>query len=793
MQKRVLVTGAGGFIGHHLVKYLVNRGYWVRGVDIKLPDYEESVAHEFMRLDLRSADNCRKACSAINHVYHLAADMGGIGYISGSHATVARNNSLININMLDSALACGIDRFFFSSTACVYNQDLQKQPDIKSLKESDAHPAAPEEGYGWEKLYMEKLCEYYLEEHNLETRVARFHNVFGPLGTWNGGKEKVPAAVCRKVAMSQDGGTIEVWGDGEQTRSFTYVGDCVEGIYRIMHSDHKKPLNLGSEEMVSINQLVDIVSNVAAKAVQKKHDLSKPQGVRGRNSDNTKIREVLDWSPSTSLSAGIALTYPWIAEQVARSCEVTNGHSVPSLFTNGRPKLAVIGLGKLGSPMAATFAASGYDVVGVDVDMAKVDALNQGKAPVTETRLVEMLDKSVGRLHATTDTVAAVAEADLIFIIVPTPSDSDGGFSLKYVLPVCEDIGRGISKNGRRPVITMTSTVMPGCTGGQIKETLERASGGRCGVDFGLCYSPEFIALGSVIDDFLNPDFYLIGESDRASGEALEKFYSTICNNGAPAARMNWIEAEITKIAVNSFITMKITYANTLARICEQIIGTDVDNISGAIGLDERIGSKYLRGAIGYGGPCFPRDNRAFAKMAQLVGLNAQLALTTDAINKSQVEYFKGLVTSRVPTGSKVAILGVSYKPDTDVVEESQAVQLGETLHASGYSVRIYDPLATKSSQKELSCFAKCYENAADCIRGVDLIIVATAWSEFRDLEVELGQAVKSGSWLIDCWRLFPNLRSLDRCIPLGVGPKKGLISSSRKGETTQLVEARPS
>ena len=319
MAKRALVAGGGGFIGHHMVRYLKDQGYWVRGVDIKMPEYEESPADEFELLDLREWDDCLRATRGIDEVYQLAADMGGIGYITGNHALVARNNVLINAHMLEAAVRNGVKRHFYSSSACIYPMYLQNSPDVTPLKEEDAYPADPEEGYGWEKLYSEKLCQYYTEEGKLETRVARFHNIYGPLGTYEGGREKAPAAISRKIALARDEDTIEVWGDGLQTRSFTYVDDCVEGIYRIMQSDHWEPLNLGTDELITIDGLVDLVAKVANKSISKHHDTSKPQGVRGRNSDNSRLRDVLGWEPSTSLEEGLRRTYTWIESELVKA------------------------------------------------------------------------------------------------------------------------------------------------------------------------------------------------------------------------------------------------------------------------------------------------------------------------------------------------------------------------------------------------------------------------------------------------------------------------------------------
>ena len=327
---RVLITGAGGFIGHHLTKYLVNRGYWVRGVDIKEPEYEPTSAHDFLLLDLSLAGNCLKATEGIDEVYGLAANMGGIGFIETNKAVIVRDNSLINLHSIEAARINGVKRYLYTSSACIYPGYKQKETDVTPLREEDAYPADAEDGYGWEKLYMERVCRHYTDDFGLDTRVVRFHNIFGPLGTYDGGREKSPAAICRKIALADDGDEIEVWGDGEQTRSYCYIDDCVEGIYRLMRSDHREPINLGQDRMVSINELVDMVATIAGKKIGKRYDLTKPQGVRGRNSDNTRLREVLNWEPAVSLEDGLTVTYQWIAGELEKRTAPVNALLLPT-------------------------------------------------------------------------------------------------------------------------------------------------------------------------------------------------------------------------------------------------------------------------------------------------------------------------------------------------------------------------------------------------------------------------------------------------------------------------------
>ena len=319
---KVLVTGACGFIGSHLVNYLKRKGYYVIAVDIK-PESEcflKLEADEVYQKDLREWSSWRfLAEKGLDYIYHLAANMGGIGYITSVGAPIMRDNTLMNIYALEACRKFGIRRIFYSSSACVYPNYKQTKPIVEPLKESDAYPADPNEYYGWEKLYMEKLMEAYSKDYGLEVRIARFHNIYGPYGTYKGGKEKAPAALCRKVAMAPDGGSIVIWGDGKQTRSFLYIDDCVRGVDMLMESDYDRPLNIGSDRLVTIDELAKIIIKISGKKLTIKHDLSKPQGVRGRNADLTLVKKILGWEPKISLEEGLAKTYKWIEEQCRKN------------------------------------------------------------------------------------------------------------------------------------------------------------------------------------------------------------------------------------------------------------------------------------------------------------------------------------------------------------------------------------------------------------------------------------------------------------------------------------------
>lgn len=317
---KVVVTGAGGFIGSHLVTFLKQKGYWVRGVDIKAPQYSKSVANEFLLLDLRTWKNCLTATRGVDEVYALAADMGGMGYLWANNSVVLHNNTLINSLTLEAARLNKVSRYFYSSSACVYPEYKQLSPNNGGLKEEDALPAQPQDAYGWEKLLHEMMCKYYRTDYGIETRIARFHNIFGPYGSWQGGREKVPAALSRKIAVAKLTGNheIEIWGDGKQTRSFCYIDDCIAGIYKLMKSDYHDPLNIGQDRMVSINELADMIAKIAGIKIAKKH-IPGPQGVRGRNSNNSRVKKVLKWTPQISLETGLERTYKWVEKQVIAS------------------------------------------------------------------------------------------------------------------------------------------------------------------------------------------------------------------------------------------------------------------------------------------------------------------------------------------------------------------------------------------------------------------------------------------------------------------------------------------
>ncbi len=435
--------------------------------------------------------------------------------------------------------------------------------------------------------------------------------------------------------------------------------------------------------------------------------------------------------------------------------------------------ISVVGLGKLGAVLAAVMADRGHEVIGVDLNAAFVDAVNQGRAPVSEPGLSELVQRNAERFSATTDVAQAVAKTDLTFVLVPTPSGPDGTFSLKIVLKVVEGIALALRNKPSYHLVVITSTVMPGSTGGEVLPLLEKISGKKCGQDFGLCYNPEFIALGSVIQDMSNPDMLLIGESDPRAGSILEDLYHTVCRNRPPVARMNFVNAELAKIAVNTYVTTKISYANMLAEVCEQVPGADSEVVAAALGLDTRIGRKYLKGASGYGGPCFPRDNTAFSRFAALQSVEATLAAATDQVNRRQVTRLHERVLAATAPGETVGILGLSYKPDTEVIEESQGMMLAELLAGSGYRVVVYDPAAMDNARQVLDGRVEYAESMEACAREAATLVIATPWKQFQSLRPQHLRQSNPRPAVFDWWRLLPPavFEPASRYLACGRGP----------------------
>jgi UDPglucose 6-dehydrogenase len=414
-------------------------------------------------------------------------------------------------------------------------------------------------------------------------------------------------------------------------------------------------------------------------------------------------------------------------------------------------------------------ASKGFTVVGVDLNQDYVNALNEGRAPVDEPRLQELIDGNRERLSATTDIQEAIAATDVTFVIVPTPSDATGRFSNTAVIAAMKSIGTALTAKQGYHIVVITSTVMPGSTGGEIRAALEQHSGRRVGPELGLCYNPEFIALGSVVRDMLQPDMILIGESDAKAGDLLESIYAKSCDNKPAIRRMNFVNAELTKIAVNTFVTTKISYANMLADVCDRLPEADVDVVTRAVGADSRIGVKYLKGATGYGGPCFPRDNVAFSALARSVGARTELAEATDAINRYQIERVLGAIDARAIDSGSIGVLGLSYKPDTAVVEESHGVALVQRLLDLGRRVIVFDPLAIGAALTVLRRPVDAASSAADCVQRASLVVVMTPWPEFGRIPLDAYRRQGTRLLVLDCWRMTPeSIREVADVVYLG-------------------------
>jgi len=420
-------------------------------------------------------------------------------------------------------------------------------------------------------------------------------------------------------------------------------------------------------------------------------------------------------------------------------------------------KLSVIGLGKLGACSAACFAAKGFEVIGVDINKDFVDAINNGKAPVYEPRLQEFITRSQGRLKATQDYAEAIRNSDVTFLIVPTPSRQDGHFSDKYLQDALKRLAVAFrDMRAKYHLFVVTSTVSPGTTGESLIPLIESVSGKKLNRDFGVCFNPEFIALGSVITDFLNPDLLLIGESDKAAGDQLVGIYEKVFDNKPSIARMSIISAEITKISLNSYITMKISFANTLANLCEAIPGSDIDDITKALGADRRISPYYFKGGLSFGGPCFPRDNRAFEAFSKKYGLEAGLAKTTDEVNRLQVDHLVKKILGYMTDGPNhvVAILGLAYKPNTPVIDEAPGVKIvEELLKKRDIQIIAYDPLAMDNARAHFGDNILYASSVRDCLSNASLCVITTQAEEFKTIRES--DIRYHPTTIIDCWRIL--------------------------------------
>jgi UDPglucose 6-dehydrogenase len=665
---------------------------------------------------------------------------------------------LINTHMLLEAVATHkVQRFFYSSSACVYPAHHQDRPDLPALKEDDVSPASPEDGYGEEKLFSEAMHRHFMRDHGIACRVARLHNVYGPHGSWNDGREKAPAAICRKVAETKVEGfwkvrsevppketgwpklntyawpPIEVWGDGTYTRSFTWIEDCLEGIHRIMHSD--VDVSGGRRGWVWADKTGESLRHHKTPRCPRpqQRQYPDPETLGMGAADFTAIRHRKDLRVGGTTRSGKG----W------------------------HMNICVCGLGKLGSPMAAVFASKGHTVVGCDLNEEYVDKLNQGVAPVEETDLQDVLDLWGRNIRATTDVQEAAADAEIIFVIVPTPSTEDGSFSTKYVRDVLFAIAASQKGLAEYPVIVIVSTVSPGSMD-RLKDDFESATGGTCGVDFGLAYNPEFIALGSVIYDLRRPDFVLVGEADKRSGDTLQRFYGTI--HEAPVRRMSFASAEIAKLSLNVALTQRISYANTVSELCERTPGASATNVLSAIGLDKRIGHRYLQSGTAYGGPCFPRDGRAFVAATKQAGCQAWMASAADAVNKRQAIRLADIVERETSAQGVIAIFGLTYKTDTRITEESAGLALGDELARRGLAVSLYCP----GVPEQLLLLAGPWNT----------VVITVPWPEFRKSLPALLRQNKQDVVLIDCWDQFATtpLPAHVRRIVLGEGANAGVV-----------------
>lgn len=447
--------------------------------------------------------------------------------------------------------------------------------------------------------------------------------------------------------------------------------------------------------------------------------------------------------------------------------------------------ISVVGLGKLGSPLCAVLANSGANVVGIDRDRTRVLALGEGRAPVAEPGLATMIEANRTRLSATTEIDAGVTTTDATFIIVPTPSDERGFYSDHFVHEVIEEIGRALRDQTRDHLVIVVDTVMPGTMAARLAPALEAASGRSIGPSLGLCYSPLFVALGDVIGGLCRPDLVLIGESDARAGARLEQIWRRVCGERPAVCRMNWLNAELAKLAINSYLAMKVSFANTFAELAEAMPGADIDVVTDAIGRDKRIGSSFLRGGMPYGGPCLPRDTVALAGLCRSLRLGDRLMEATEAINRQRIDRLHALVVEHLPRpGATVGILGLAFKPGVPVIDASPGIGLAGRLAREGRRVVVHDPMAGDAARAALGTTAWIESDAGSCVRQSDVVVIATSWQEYRGLDAANFRRPNSGLPVIDCWRTLEGTPAgaVARLIRLGVGPTAADAPSSAPG-----------
>jgi GDP-D-mannose 3',5'-epimerase len=602
--KHVLVCGAGGFIGSHLVSHLKYHGYYVYGVDLKYNEFKHSDADEFIIADLTLDTSIERIFSSrkIDEIYQLAADMGGAQYIfTGEHdSNVMYNSCKINLNILHACVKYKVPKIFYSSSACIYPEHNQMNPDDPNCSEDSAYPANPDSEYGWEKLFSERMYMAFHRNHGLEVHIARFHNIFGEYGTWQGGKEKAPAAICRKVLLADK--SIEIIGTGKQTRSFLYISECIDGIMRLMNSDFSGPVNIGSTEMISINDFTKMIIDISGKHLEIQN-ISGPVGVQGRNSDNKLIYEKLGWKPSQSLRIGIEQTFKWIKSQIEKQ-------------EHEQKNISIIGCaGRVGTCLGLCLEHAGFNILGCDINEHVINQINNKTFSSPEPHVDHMLKHSKN-LTLTSSLQETLKFSDFIFIIVPTPNGGGDNFYDHTILSnvLCK-INEQKIKNKH---IIICCTVKPLYVDNYAKLLLEDC------YNITISYSPFFIAQNTIVHNFFNPDIVLLGCPNKDIEYKLANIYLKMCKNTPIICGMQPLEAEVVKIATNNFLSNKISHANLIGDICTTL-NIDANVVCSAVGSDSRINSKFFKPGWSPSGDCIPRDGQMYALFVKQCGIETTL------------------------------------------------------------------------------------------------------------------------------------------------------------------------